>query len=251
MSLTDNFRRNKPGAGRPPTYTAPLAPPLRDKLGAVRHQIEQLGPKIEQLSLAVTLGEVDRSALDSENATLDALKVQERTLTAALAEAERVDRAAMIKRRSAQRAKELAALKQAVADRDAAAKAFTSAITAAADAFHKLLDANTAIIRGVPFGDQLPASAEFSVRALRNAVAAEMARVSASPGDQNGRALPGSEAGSQLLKFQPENIPPLADVIAKSGAFVLRELTESVAANPAGLPPAKDASEVAADATAG
>jgi hypothetical protein len=230
-SLTDNFlgRRNRPGAGRPTLNTTPLAPPIQTKLDGLPALIAAQQAKCEQLALALIQGKIEQATLDTEVAALDALKAQERTLTAALAEAKRQDELARQARRGAQRAKEVAAVKQAVQDRDAAAKELASALDVAGKAYHRLLNANDAIRRNVPSGEQLRAPTEFAAATIQRYVAAETYRVSAVvQGVGIGRVLPGAASPDQLHKHNPDGIPRLVDVIAKSGAGIVHELSGSV-----------------------
>lgn len=177
-------------------------------------------------ALAGTAGASDR--LQELQRQLAETRERVSTLTAAHRAAVERDEATIRAQRTALQKTQIAAMRKHLELRDRAAAALSEAISEAAKQYHLLLDHSAKAQAACPIGMNWPQGDEWN--GTRRYVVNEFFRVSASPGNQDGRSLPGSEEPDARFTWQPDAIPPMAEKIKAASRFVLEKITGKSAA---------------------
>lgn len=219
MSVIDNIR------GRTPA-TIPQATDIARKLKEAESELATFEAEHGTAALDALSGD---PKLADHLSTLHAKLIEARqrveTFRAAHKAAVERDQAARRAQLAALQRTQLTAVRTHLQARDAAAIALTGALEEAAKQFHVLLDRSAKARAACPMGMQWPPTEYDNLRML---VAAEMYRLSASPGDNDGRALPGAAFPHVQFEHNPTAIPAMAEKIKKASVFVLAKLTGKV-----------------------
>jgi hypothetical protein len=242
MSLIENIRsKGKHGGNRVPFSDAPAAPGILVKLGTAEEQFERQHRKVEELSLAVVQGDVDREVLVAENAALSDLRLEIETLRAAHKIAVEKDAVAMRGRRTAQRKKDLAKCQAFLDARNAAAIEFSKALEDAVVHYRALVENSEKAVAAVPFGSEAIVGAQSGIKhalsryELRRLLSHELYRVANDPGAKSAIAFPQAQAPSRNFEWAPATIRPLVDIVVEQSRYAAQRLTDDVTGNPTGL----------------
>jgi hypothetical protein len=156
------------------------------------------------------------------------------TLKQILEEAGKRDAEQVERQRRDIRNGQLRAVIKQLGARDEAAKALSDALRAAADAYHKLLDANDRALAACPSDIKLSGVSMHEFQDLKRPhlqrlVTAEMWRVSAAkrgyPNTPGSTALPGAKALNATQEWNPAGVPSLPEAIKQASDFAVEQLT--------------------------
>jgi hypothetical protein len=221
MTILESIR-GKPGTK---AHTA-QAPDVLRKLRVAEAELAELETQHGNAALDAVIGDAGaQGRLDTLTRNLASGRDKVATLKAAHHAAIERDEAAVRSQREAIRKTQFTAMKQHLAARDAAAVAFSAAIAEAAKQYHTLLDRSAKARAACPIGETWPYDTLCEIDPLRLAVEHEIFRVSATPGDMDGRSLPGARLPDVKVQWQPEATVPLADKIKKASAYTIAKLT--------------------------
>lgn len=223
MSVIENLRRP---AAKPAAVPIPKAPDIAAQLATAENDLAALESQHGRAALDAIAGSPDR--LTALNGKLSETRERVSMLRAAHKAALERDEESIRAQRAALRKTQIAAMRKHLEMRDRAAAALSEAISEAAKQYHLLLDHSAKAQAACPIGMNWPQGDEWN--ATRRYVVNEFFRVSASPGNQDGRSLPGSEEPDARFTWQPDAIPPMAEKIKAASRFVLEKITGKSAA---------------------
>jgi hypothetical protein len=221
MSVID---RLKPG---PRPITPLQAPEIEERIAAAEREFADVERTHGEAALDAVAG--DEAAIARLN---DVVAQMARTrdkitmLHAAHRAAIQRDEATVKAQRVALRKTQLASVKKHLDARDEAATALCKALEDAAKQFHLLLDRSEKAKEACPIDLEWPYDSFCEPMPIREAVVHELFRISASPGDQDSRALPGAQPTNFDYEWQPKAIAPMAPTIHKASAQTLAALKE-------------------------
>lgn len=218
MSVIENLRRP---AAKPAAVPIPKAPDIAAQLATAENDLAALESQHGRAALDAIAGSPDR--LTALNGKLSETRERVSMLRAAHKAALERDEETIRAQRAALRKTQIAAMRKHIEARDQHAVALAVAIAEMAKHYHGLLDRSEKAERACPIGSQWPQHDGWA--ATKRYVINEFFRVSASPGNQDGRSLPGSEEPDARFTWQPDAIPPLPERIAKASAGVLAIVT--------------------------
>ena len=223
MSVIENLRRQvaKPMAG-----ATLKAADVAAQLATAENDLAALESEHGNAALDAIAGNPDRLA--ALNGKLNEARERVSMLGAAHKAALERDEAVIQAQRAALRKTQIAAMQKHIEARNQHAVALAAAIAEAAKHYHGLLDRSEKAERACPIGSRWPQHDGWA--ATKRFVINEFYRVSASPGNQDSRALPGSEPSGADTQWNPAAIPPLADRIKAASAGVLETITGKSAA---------------------
>lgn len=220
MNILDGIRGK---AASTPTKP-PLAPDIANTLAAAEAELFELEAKHGNLALDAMAGEPDAaSRLATLTRDLSSARENVATLKAAHKAAVDRDEANIRAQRAALRKTQIAAMRKHLDARDAAAIALSASIADAARHYRTLLDRSTKARSACPIGAIWPTATDCEPDPIRRLVQYELFRLSATEGNQDGRALP----GAMMLpgyQWQPAAIPPLVDAIKRGSEHAIAEL---------------------------
>ena len=226
MSLIENFRQSGPKPGA----QIPKAPDIAAQLSQAESDYAALQAEHGSIALDAIAGLPGGSdRLQELQRDLATIGDRVATLKAAHKAAIERDEAAVKAQRAALQKTQLAAVRKHLEARDAAAVAFSRAIEEATKQFHTLLDRSAKAESACPIGMAWPHGSLCGRDPIRALVANEIFRLSASPGNGDGRALPGAEMPSPEYQWQPAALPALGEKIGAASKYVLAKLTGKAA----------------------
>jgi hypothetical protein len=197
---------------------------IAQKLLAAQNELAELERENGEALLTALAAGASASDLAALSTKLTAARNHVAALSTAHAAAiARDEEQARVARASLQKS-QLNALRKHLEARDKHAEEFSQHIEAAALAYHAMLDKSAKAIAATPIGCTFPSSSLCEQDGLRRAVAHEIARVSMSPGNRDGRALPAPALPSLEFEMQPQKIPPMADQIKRASERVVSTL---------------------------
>jgi small-conductance mechanosensitive channel len=215
--------RGKPAAKPQPPLQAPE---IEQRLNHAQARVSELYAQRRGTALDAETGDTAAAAqLENLNREIAAANDRVATLRAAHEAAIERDEATLQAQRAALQRTQLAAVRKHLEARNAAAVALTAALDAAAKQFHILLERSDKAQAACPIGMTWPHGALCEADPLRNLVVAELYRLSATPGNKDGHALPGAGFPSSEYEWQPATIPPMAERVGAASAYVLAKLT--------------------------
>lgn len=226
MSVIENLRRP---AAKPAAVATLKAVDIAAQLATAENDLRALESQHGSAALdavARSPGGADR--LTALNGKLSEARERVSMLRAAHKAALERDEAALAAQRAALQKTQIAAMRKHLEMRDRAAAALSEAISEAAKQYHLLLDHSAKAQAACPIGMNWPQGDDWN--GTRRYVVNEFFRVSASPGNQDGRSLPGSEEPDARFTWQPDAIPPMAEKIKAASRFVLEKITGNSAA---------------------
>jgi hypothetical protein len=222
MSLTDNFRRNRPGQGRKalPEFEVPK---VEGKLAQARAAVEAAEAKHAGLSFDYARGLIDHGVVAQATQEVTTARQLVETLEAALRVAEEHDKEAQTARRLHTQKNNLQQVKRHLDARDEAAKQLASAVADVVRAYRALQDFSKRATECLPIGlTEFPAHHAFAARTIERLVSHEFYRQSHS--GTPGHTLPGAASPDIMHRDNATAIRPLADAVTETSAFVMTKL---------------------------
>ena len=213
--------------GKPGTKPAQMqAPDVQRKLRAAEAELSELEAQHDAAALDAVIGE---AGAEDRLATLNRDLTRARDHVAMLRGAHKAaierDQAIIRAQRFALRRTQMAAMRAHLVARDAAAAALRAAIEEATKQYRALLDRSAKAIAACPIGMSWPLGTDCEADPIRRLVTHELFRLSATPGNRDGRSLPGAELPSPQVEWQPQAITPLADKIKQGSDYAISILT--------------------------
>jgi hypothetical protein len=201
---------------------------IKSELSAAEAILAETEAAHGEAALAAMTGSGAASALRDLETRLTDQRQRVATLRAAHQAAIRREEAAVAAQRASLRKSQYIALTRHVAARNAAAKAFATAIEEAAKQYRALHTHSLKARQACPIGLQFEGGPTFEQDGLRTLIAAEMFRVSAQDGNKDGLKLP--EAAPNHVNYQsaPSHIPPLVDTITKASERTVAHLKKQM-----------------------
>lgn len=220
MSLIENIK-NRPG----PKPIQPLqADAVLAKLKYAEAELTALESQHGAAALEAVVGGSD-TALAALNRDIAKARETVATLRAAHTAAVERDEATVRAQRAALQKTQINAVRKHLEARDAAAVALEATIKEAVKQYHEMLDRGVKAQSACPLGMPWPMGSLCEPDPIAKMVTYELYRVSASPGDEDRRAFPGSISPNADFTWNPEAIPAIASEIKQASAHVLASLT--------------------------
>lgn len=205
--------------------TAPSASPPEIAAKLATAEAEVAGLEAVAALEALVDSPTAKDRLAGIQARLAAARESAASLKAAYRTAVERDGTTIVIRRAALQKTQLAAVRKHLDARDAAAVALSAAIAEVVKHYHTLLDRSAKGMAACPVGTTWPPGSECEPDAIRKIVASELYRASASPGDRDGRTVPGGQLPDGEYLYQPATIPAMEEQIKKASDHVIAKLT--------------------------
>jgi len=224
MTILETIR-GKPGP-KPAVLLAAQAPAIAEKLKAAEAELRDLEAQHGTAALDALVGEAGaQSRFDELERNLAKVRNNVGVLRAAHKAAVERDEATIVAQRTSLRKTQLNAMRKHLEARNAAAEKFSAAIAEAAAQYHAMIDRSAKAIAACPIGSTWPQGTLCEIDPLRRVVQHEIFRLSATPGNRDGRTLPGAELPHVNVEWQPEAIKPLAERLKEASEFTVATLT--------------------------
>lgn len=230
MSLIDNLR-GKPGPKAAQPMPATQASAIVAKLQTAESELRALEAQHGDAALEAIGGEAGaQDRLETISAKLKGAREKISTLEAAHAAAVKRDEAMLDAQRTSLRKTQIAAMRKHLEARNAAAERFSAAMAEAAAQYRAMIDRSAKAMAACPIGSNWPQGTLCEIDPIRQLAQHEMFRLSATPGNRDGRTLPGAALPSANVEWQPQVIKPLSETLKTASDFVIAKLTGKEAA---------------------